>query len=867
VDIPSISSTDTLTNKTMSGASNTFTNLPVGVTGITAIANGGTAVSALPTVQGASAFAAWDANQNLSANNLVNNYATTATAAGTTTLTVSSKYNQFFTGSTTQTVTLPVASTLTIGHQFMVTNLSTGVVTVQSSGANSAIAMQPQERALITCILASGTSAASWSVDAELANSAATGALSLPAGTAAQRPTAVAGQVRLNTDSNSFEGYANGAWSSIGGGLNELPQKNYLKTWSDAVVAPSFSTATSTGNITVSGGTSNFYTDAGTSLSVSTNSSLRGTTNYLTAVTSFSNSGTVYVQFPAMTLEGTDLGKPMSVSFDVTGNTTSTDWDAVIAEYTSGGVYVGLIPIAGTASGCTVTPSALLPTGTTTFNGFFVPSSGTSVFALRLRRLAGAVSPRVDTLFVGPQPIRVGAPVTDWVSYTPTGTITTNCTYTGLWRRVGSDIELDINMAFSGLNTQGGMTFTAAHLLNGLNLTTTIPTSDNKVVGSWCGVDSAVNGEWSGNIHRNIGDVYYLVYQSASTALAVNTGTNTPFTISNVDNFNLKIRLPITGWSSNVTMADRSVEEYASSDNAGITQGTSYTGNYSNSINGSVIPQITTTSATGPSTKYRVQFNTPTQATDRFFCEVQMGAGQNWLPVEHEGAAINPYSYQGGVNYGFGGLTHVSSTLVDVSFGFAGRVPTSTTYAAAGASWSGLGTGVRWRVRKVSGGAQVGYPISSASVVGRVDGNAPATGMVGERITAIVSTTSAIGTSDADVTGASLALTAGSWEIYYSATCQVTTGAAASNNSDGTIKLTDSANTLIGTSARSMRVTTVAAVSNNSTVCLSASEVVNISASTTYKLRAFRTDGAGVGTYNVYNTTNLQTTFYAIRRA
>jgi len=53
-------------------------------------------------------------------------YTTTVTAAGTTTLTVSSTATQFFTGSTTQTVVLPVASTLTQGQQFTIHNNSSG---------------------------------------------------------------------------------------------------------------------------------------------------------------------------------------------------------------------------------------------------------------------------------------------------------------------------------------------------------------------------------------------------------------------------------------------------------------------------------------------------------------------------------------------------------------------------------------------------------------------------------------------------------------------------------------------------------------------------------------------------------------------
>lgn len=125
-----------------------FTGLPTG-TGVAAAAT-------------ASTLVARDANVNITANNWLGGYATTTTAAGTTTLTVGSAYTQFFTGSTTQTVTLPVASTLTLGHQFVIVNNSTGAVTVNSSGANAVLILAGGTSAVITCILASGTSAASW---------------------------------------------------------------------------------------------------------------------------------------------------------------------------------------------------------------------------------------------------------------------------------------------------------------------------------------------------------------------------------------------------------------------------------------------------------------------------------------------------------------------------------------------------------------------------------------------------------------------------------------------------------------------------------------------------------------------------------
>lgn len=96
-------------------------------------------------------------------NNFVDGYTTTATAAGTTTLTTTSTFYQYFTGSTTQTVTLPVVTTLIVGQSFSITNNSTGVITVNSSGANLVVAISAGQTVRVTCILATGTTAASWS--------------------------------------------------------------------------------------------------------------------------------------------------------------------------------------------------------------------------------------------------------------------------------------------------------------------------------------------------------------------------------------------------------------------------------------------------------------------------------------------------------------------------------------------------------------------------------------------------------------------------------------------------------------------------------------------------------------------------------
>lgn len=95
---------------------------------------------------------------------IVYGYSTVATAAGTTTLSANGPPQNYFTGSTTQTVTLPVVSTLYLGKQILVVNNSSGNVTVNSSGGNAVQVVAGGASAIFTCILITGTDAASWGV-------------------------------------------------------------------------------------------------------------------------------------------------------------------------------------------------------------------------------------------------------------------------------------------------------------------------------------------------------------------------------------------------------------------------------------------------------------------------------------------------------------------------------------------------------------------------------------------------------------------------------------------------------------------------------------------------------------------------------
>lgn len=97
--------------------------------------------------------------------NIKMGYTTTATAAGTTTLTASSNHQQLFTGSTTQTVVLPVTSTLVTGVSFSIENNSTGNLTVNSSGGSLVATVVPGTTLLATCIGTTLTTAVDWDAD------------------------------------------------------------------------------------------------------------------------------------------------------------------------------------------------------------------------------------------------------------------------------------------------------------------------------------------------------------------------------------------------------------------------------------------------------------------------------------------------------------------------------------------------------------------------------------------------------------------------------------------------------------------------------------------------------------------------------
>lgn len=157
-----------------SGNANKFVQVNSGGTGwqLTTLAGGGDAL----TTSGLNQFASTTSsefsgvisdetgtgavvlNVNPSINNIQGNFTSTATAAGTTTLTVSSNANQVFTGTTTQTAVMPDATTLTVGLSYRISNTSTGQVTVNANGGTLLKVISPGQSCVfeVTDISTSG---------------------------------------------------------------------------------------------------------------------------------------------------------------------------------------------------------------------------------------------------------------------------------------------------------------------------------------------------------------------------------------------------------------------------------------------------------------------------------------------------------------------------------------------------------------------------------------------------------------------------------------------------------------------------------------------------------------------------------------
>jgi hypothetical protein len=154
-------------NGRISSITNTAISIDTGAitSGTLAVARGGTGVTT-STGSGAVVLNTAPTITLPTINNIRQGYSTTVTAAGTTTLTVNSNYLQFFTGTTTQILSLPAPQTMTLGMGFLVVNNSTGSIEVRAANSATVATVLPGTAVLFVSIdLTAGNGAAGWSAE------------------------------------------------------------------------------------------------------------------------------------------------------------------------------------------------------------------------------------------------------------------------------------------------------------------------------------------------------------------------------------------------------------------------------------------------------------------------------------------------------------------------------------------------------------------------------------------------------------------------------------------------------------------------------------------------------------------------------
>jgi hypothetical protein len=170
---------------------------------------------------------------------------------------------------------------------------------------------------------------------------------------------------------------------------------------------------------------------------------------------------------------------------------------------------------------------------------------------------------KFDNVRIGPPERAIGAVVTDWVSFTPTGSWTTNTTYTGYWKRNGDSINVQVKIALAGapdtatltVNLPSGYSFDTSKLVTSGSTNKTLGTGNALDAGnteygpfSVAYASTTSVGVWTSKITSHSGTVYTIADQIVTNAIPITWGAS--------DTIHLSFSGPISGWSSNVQMSN-----------------------------------------------------------------------------------------------------------------------------------------------------------------------------------------------------------------------------------------------------------------------------------------------------------------------
>jgi hypothetical protein len=273
-----------------------------------------------------------------------------------------------------------------------------------------------------------------------------------------------------------------------------------------------------------------------------TSSPIRGNADFAFAKDAANRQGEG-VAFP-FTISTVDRSKRCQISFDY-----NTD----VANYSAGDLTVYVYDV---TNATLITPNSVtIPKGTNTLTVNFLPSTSTSYRLIIHVATTNASSYTVnfDNFVVNAGVVSQGPAISEWQTYTPTGSWVSNATYVGRWRRVGSQMEVQVRVELTGAPTAAGLTI---NIPSGYTIdTATLLSSDQGsatgiILGTALALDAGTQQYPAIVAYNNTTSVAFRNPTGSTLGFAGTTVSNThPFSFGNTDRFYANFTVPITDWA------------------------------------------------------------------------------------------------------------------------------------------------------------------------------------------------------------------------------------------------------------------------------------------------------------------------------
>ena len=286
------------------------------------------------------------------------------------------------------------------------------------------------------------------------------------------------------------------------------------------------------------------------SIAIVTSNQLAGTAS-LSYVSSAATTAGNMLASQAYTIDVEDQAKVLGFKFSYSAisNASNANWSGTSSNSFGVAVYdVTNSVFLGVAGAFNIVQSSGTGIATGTFQ------TGTTTASIRfivynVNATSGAITLYLDNFQMGPQVTMQAPAISDWNSYTPTGSWVANTTYSGKYRRIGDSVEIQISLSLTGAPTATSLTFNIPSNLT-IDTTKLVLTSGAvPVFGQAAGVHSGTFYNFV--VLYNTTSSVSVVYQSALTGSITGVNATSPITWASGDTVTVNCLVPIVGFSSN----------------------------------------------------------------------------------------------------------------------------------------------------------------------------------------------------------------------------------------------------------------------------------------------------------------------------